>query len=141
MTRIRQLNERLQNAVGLAAVLDAAHDVFEGMLSVIRAYEDPANGLFIPLVMAAASAAEGRNAIIFAPSLPPGPLHPAARAEEPGDADAKAVTVELAALSELLVTRLTQAAHSAPDHADQAACRDAARSARDIYVLLTGSRP
>jgi hypothetical protein len=141
VTRIRQLHERLQRADGLAAVLDAAHDAFEGMLSVIRADEDPADGLFIPLVMAAASAAEGRNAVIFAPSLPPSPLHLAARTEEPGNADATAVTAELAALSELLVTRLTEAAHSAPDNADQAACRDAARSARDMYALLTRSRP
>jgi hypothetical protein len=141
VTRIRQLHERLQNAVGLAAMLDAAHDAFEGILSIIRAHEDPADGLFIPLVMAAASAAAGRNAIIFAPSLPPDSLHPAAKAEEPGDADATAVMVELATLSDLLATRLTKAAHSAPDSADQAACRDAARSARDICALLTGSRP
>jgi hypothetical protein len=140
VTRIRQLHERLQKAVGLVAVLDAAHDAFEGILSIIRAHEDPADGLFISLVMAAASAAEGRNVIIFAPSLPPGPLHPPARIEEAGDADAT-VTAELAALSELLVTRLTESAHSAPDSADQAACRGAARSARDICALLTGSRP
>jgi hypothetical protein len=141
VTRIRQLHERLQSAVSLAAVLDAAHDAFGDMLSVIRAHEDPADGLFIPLVMAAASAAEARNAITFAPSLPPRRLHPATRAEEPADADAKAFTAELAALTELLATRLTEAAHSAPDNADQAACRDAARSARDIHALLTGSRP
>jgi hypothetical protein len=53
----------------------------------------------------------------------------------------KAVTAELAALSELLVIRLTDAAHSAPDKADQAACRAAARSVGDIYALLTGNRP
>ena len=52
-------------------VLDAAHDAFEDMLSVIRAFEDPEDGMFIPLVMAAASAADGRDAIAFAPSLPP----------------------------------------------------------------------
>ena len=141
MTRIRQIHERLQSAKGLAAVLDAAHDAFEEMLVVIRAHEDPADGIFVPLVMAAASAAEGRNAITFAPSLPPRRLHAAPRAEEPGDAGAKAFTAELAALSELLAARLTEAARSAPDHADQAACRDAARSARNIQALLTGSRP
>ena len=141
MTRIRQLHERLQSADGLAVVLDAAHDAFEGILLIIRAHEDPADGLFISLVMAAASAAEGRNAIIFAPSLPPGPLHPAVRTEDPGDTDATAVAVELAALSELLATRLTEAALSARENADQTACCDAARSARDICALLTGSRP
>jgi hypothetical protein len=96
--------------------------------------------LFFPLVMAAASAAEARNAIMFAPSLPPRRLHPTSSAEESADADAKAFTAELAALSELLVTRLTKAAQSASDHADQTACRDAARLARDTRALLTGDK-
>jgi hypothetical protein len=141
VTRIHQLHERLHSAVGPAAVLDAAHDAFEEMLSVIRPREDPADGLFIPLVMAAASAAEGRNAITFAPSLPPRRLHPATTAQEPSDANAKAFTAELAVLSELLASRLTDVAHSAPDNDDQAACRAAARSASDIYALLIGSGP
>jgi hypothetical protein len=141
VTGIRQMHERLQDASGLPAVLGAAHDAFDGMLLAIRAYENPADSLFIPLVTAAASAAEGRNAIIFAPSLPPRRLHPAAREREPDDIGAGAVIAELVALSELLAAHLTEAAHSAPDNADQAACRGAARSARDIYALLTGGGP
>jgi hypothetical protein len=141
VTRIRQLHERLQSAVGIAAVLDAAHDAFDEMLPIIRAREEPGDGLFIPLVMAAASAAEGRNAIIFAPSLPPRRLHPATRAAELGDASAEAITAELAGLSELLAARLADAARGAPDPGDQAACRNAARFARDIPSLLTGNEP
>ena len=48
---------------------------------------------------------------------------------------------EFAALSELLATRLTGAAGSALDPADQTACRDAARSASEICTLLTWSGP
>ncbi len=52
--------QRLLEADGLAAVLDAAYGAFEGMLSVIHPVQDPASGLFAAFVMAAASAADGR---------------------------------------------------------------------------------
>ena len=42
MTSIHQMHERLRSADGIeTAVLDAAHDAFEGLLSIIRAHEDP----------------------------------------------------------------------------------------------------
>src|SRR5215813_3839609 len=77
MTRIATAHDRVEQADDLAAMLNAAHSAFEDMLSVIRALEDPGHGMFIPLVMAAASAADGRDAIAFAPSLPPRRLHTA----------------------------------------------------------------
>jgi len=134
--------DRVEQADNLAALLDAAHDAFEAMLSVIRAHEDPEDGTFIPLVMAAASAADGRDAIAFAPSLPPRRLHPATagkQSHEPGSP--RAIASKLAALSELLARRLTEAARSAPISADRTACTDAAHSARDIQALLTVSGP
>ena len=97
--------------------------------------------MFIPLVMAAASAAEGRNAISFAPSLPPRRLPAAPRRDEPAERPACRLTASLAALSELLAARLMDAARDAPDRGDQAACRAAARCARDIHALLTGNGP
>ena len=66
--------QRLQEANGLAAVLDAAYTAFEAMVSVIHPVQDPASGLFAALVMAATSAADGRNALALAPSLPRHPL-------------------------------------------------------------------
>jgi hypothetical protein len=66
--------QHLQEADGLAAVLDAAYGAFEGMLSVIYPVQDPASGLFAAFVMAAAAAADGRNALALAPSLPGHPL-------------------------------------------------------------------
>src|SRR5215468_6064950 len=74
MTMMDTAQQRLQEADGLAAVLDAAYGAFEGMLSVIYPVQDPANGLFATFVMAAASAANGRNALALAPSLPGHPL-------------------------------------------------------------------
>src|SRR5262245_56838255 len=75
--------DRVEQADSLAALLDAAHDAFEDMLSVIRVHEDPEDGMFIPLVMVAASVADGRDAIAFAPSLPPRRLHPATAGKQP----------------------------------------------------------
>ena len=142
MTRLETARDHLEQAEGPAAMLDAAHDAFDDMLAVIRAHEDPDDGLFVPLVMAAASAADGRNALAFAPSLPPHRLHPPTAGEEPsGPGPAREIAGQLAALSDLLATRLTAAAGTAQDPADRAACTDAARSARDICALLTGSGP
>lgn len=142
MTRIAAIRDRVELADGLAAVLDAAHDAFEDILSVVRAHEDPDGGMFVPLVMAAASAADGRAAITFAPSLPPHRLHPAAAGEQPHEpGPVPAIASRLAALSELLVARLTEVARSAPDPGDRVACTNAARSAQDIQGLLTASGP
>src|ERR1035438_4788046 len=69
MTRIDAAQHRVQQASDLAAVLDAAYEAFEAMLSVLHPVQDPASDLFTPLVMAAASAANGRNAVALAPSL------------------------------------------------------------------------
>lgn len=79
--------QRLQEADGLAAVLDAAYGAFEGMLSVIHPAQDPASSLFAAFVMAAASAADGRNALALAPSLPGHPLlvAPADQQPRPGE--------------------------------------------------------
>ena len=142
MTRLATARGHLAQAEGLTATLDAAHDAFEDMLAVIRAHEDPDDGLFIPLVMAAASAADGRNTLAFAPSLPPHRLHPPAAGEERSAASpAPEIARQLAALGEMLATKLTEAAQSAQGPADRAACTDAARSARDIHALLTRSGP
>ena len=141
MTRIDAAQHRVQQASDLAAVLDAAYEAFEAMLSVIHPAQDPASGLFTALVMAAASAANGRNALALAPSLPryPPPGVPARERPLPGGPPELAAEV-VARLSHLVAGRLSQAASCAPDTADRVACRHAARSARDIGGLLT-SRP
>ena len=84
MTRIDAAQQRLQQASDLAAVLDAAYEAFEGMVSVIHPVQDPASGLFAAFVMAAASAANGRNALALAPSLPGHPLAAVPAEQQPG---------------------------------------------------------
>jgi len=85
MSRIISARDRLEQASDLSAVLHAAYEAFEAMRLAFRAHEDPATGLFAPFVMAAAAAADGRDAVAFAPSLPSGQSHGApAAGEGPG---------------------------------------------------------
>jgi hypothetical protein len=130
--------QRVQEADGLAAVLDAAYVAFEGMLSVIYPVQDPASGLFAAFVMAAASAADGRNALALAPSLPGHPLVAVPAEQQPryGEPPERVAEV-VAGLSRLVADRLTQAAVFALDADDGAACQHAAQSARDIWGLLS----
>jgi len=142
MRRITTSRERLREAVGLPAVLDAAFCAFEDMLATIEGLADPGDGMFIPLVMAAASTADGRDAIGFAPSLPPRRLHPAAALEVPDPAETVgAVAGALAALSGLLADRLADAGRCAAGRRDRAACLDAARWAREVHAFLAGGGP
>jgi hypothetical protein len=70
MTRIGVAADQVRQAHGLPAVLDAACEAFQEILTVLRAGEDDTSRWFIPFVMAATSAADGRDTILFAPSLP-----------------------------------------------------------------------
>jgi hypothetical protein len=129
MTMMNTTQQHLQEADGLAAVLDAAYGAFERMLSVIYPVQDPASGLFAAFVMAAASAANGRNALALAPSLPSRPLAAVPAGQQPWSGEPPERVAEVVAtLSHLIAERLTHAAASAPDASDQAACRNAASS-------------
>jgi hypothetical protein len=142
VTNIAAARSRLQRAGDLTAVLDSACDAFEDMLAVLCDHQDPADAMFVTFVMAATCAANGRDAVLFAPSLPAQRLHPTRDAgKRPHGGCAADVVSELAVLSHLLVARLVQASAWADYHGDRTACRDAARSAREIHSLLTGSRP
>jgi hypothetical protein len=143
MSSVSGPRKRLQHATALTAVLEAAYDAFEQMLVAIRAHENPARGMFAAFVMSAASAADGRDAIAFAPSFPPSP-----GMQPPGDGDGnsaeeddEAIADSVAGLSDLLAVRLAQAGASAPDSGDRAACADAVRCAEHIYGLLHRSGP
>jgi hypothetical protein len=142
MTPITAARNRVRQATDLAAVLDAAYEAFEQMLAVIHPVQDPASGLFAALVMAAASAANGRNALALAPSLPKRPLLvPRAGEGSTFSESPEGVARMVAGLSRLVARRLAQAAASAPDTGDRATCQHAARSALDICGLLGDSGP
>ena len=132
--------DRLQAAHSLEGILDAVYTVFEEMLTVVRAHQDPDDAMFVPFVMAATCAASGRDAILFAPSLPPHPRQAATVGEyRPGTAMTAAR--ELGGLCQILETKLTEAASYASGQRDRSACLDAAAQARELRDYLSGSAP
>jgi hypothetical protein len=133
------IEERVAGAKSLPALLDAAYEAFEAMLAVIRAHDDPGSGLFVPMVMAGAQAAAGRDRVGWAPSLPPRGLRrlAAGRPDETGPFQAAGTAATwLAGLCRVLAGRLDEAAALAADPGDQDRCAGAAGCAREIALLM-----
>ena len=127
--------ERLEGAGSVAEVLDAAYDAFEEVMAAIDGSAEPGGGLFTAYVMAAGRAADGRDAIAAAPSLP------AARRPVSGECrGGKPDSAQLACLSRVIASRLAEYASLAAQAGDRTACRDGAHCAREVYALLAGSR-
>jgi hypothetical protein len=143
VNRIIRAYDDLRQASGLPAVLDAAYNAFEDILPVLRTYDDPADGGLAAFAMSAASAADARDAIGWAPSLPPRRLGgPPAPDDEPQpDQTAGEAAEMLAGVTRLLAARLAQAGRFALSDRDCAACADAWQHAQDIHALLTGTEP
>ncbi len=139
MTPVTAIRDRLLHDGGLPALLDTAYAAFELLLAAIEDHEDPASGMFAQFVFAATHAANGRDAILFAPALPVRPLHPADTTVN-GQGSGAGVP-DIVALSKTLCHVLAQAAHAVPGRDDRAACLHAARSAASIHRLLTGTDP
>jgi hypothetical protein len=133
--------DRFRAARGLPATLDAACDAFEQILTVISACEDTiSTGMTIAFLFAATQAANGRDAMLFAPSLPPTALHAPAPAGEQRW-NACDIKTAIAGLAELLANRLGHTAATAAAGADRAACHDGAACATRIHDLLTRPGP
>ena len=64
------LTDRLAEAAGVPALLAVAYDVFEHMLRTLRGTENQAGVLLPAIVLAAAAAGDGRDAVARAPLLP-----------------------------------------------------------------------
>jgi hypothetical protein len=125
----------LVQARDVPELLDAAYEAFEVLLSALEDHEDAGDPRFAAFVMAASCAANGRDAVLFSPSLPPRRLarQPPATlpyGDEKNGADA------IAGLAGLVAARLTQAAGWAVLAGDQTGCRDAARYGRQIEAIL-----
>jgi hypothetical protein len=126
-----ELTDRLAEAPGVPVLLAVAYDVFEHILRALRDTENQAGVLLPAIVMAAAAAGDGRDAVARAPWLPslPKPADPPMSAR-----GVEQVADESAALSRALWERL--AAADAPA-AYQGACAGGAEAAWRICSLLT----
>jgi hypothetical protein len=133
--------QRVRAAADLPEVLESAWRAFECMLAEAEAREDAATPLFPAFVLAATAAANGRDAVLLAPSLPWPPCDTtptvgrAGGAGEPAGATARG----LASLCQALSSQLETVAGSAASSGDRDACRHAAGRARAIYDLLAGA--
>jgi hypothetical protein len=142
MASVSQARELVAGAGSLPELLDAAYEAFEVMLTVIRQHDKPDTEMFVPLVLAGASAGNGRDSVLFAPSLPPRCLHPGMPGEEGQRPMAgRAAAYSLTQLCDVLASSLTEAAASADAPGDRQACLDAAQCAREIQALMGGGQP
>lgn len=142
MTSLAAVTDRLTQAEALPVLLDAAYEAFEVLLVILERHEDPSDARFAAFVSAATCAANGRDAVLFTPSLPSRQLPRPAGESGPIDAPDQGNGPDAAvAVSLLIKARLSQAAEQSADPADRLGCRTAAGYARQIYFLLTGSGP
>lgn len=142
MERITAARARLEQASGLPAILGAAYDAFEDLLSAIEDQQDHGGGAFAAFVMSGVSAASGRDAVAAAPSLPPAGPGDAARAVVrplPARAPAEEAAAVLAGLAHVLACRLDDAGVLAADAGDRAACAQGSRHAAGVCSLLGGA--
>ena len=124
------LTDRLAEAADVPVLLAVAYDVFEHILRALRSAENQAGVLLPAIVLAAAAAGDGRDAVARArwlPSLPEPaePPMPSGGAEQVAD--------QMAVLSRALWGRLATA--DAPSDY-QAACAGGVESAQRICCLL-----
>ena len=135
MNEIRLIRRRLADADSLPAVLAAGWDIFELIATVAHASADESPDMYAAFTFARGAAVSGRNAIAFAPSLPP--VSGGAGHELPKPAgDVYEIADDLAGLASALSMRLRESAGLAADAADRSACENAASQAERITWLL-----
>jgi hypothetical protein len=129
------IRRRLADADGLPAVLAAGWVIFELIATIASASADESPDMYAAFTFARGAAVSGRNAIAFAPSMPP--ISAGAGHELPkpsGDADE--IADDLAGLASALSMRLRASAELAADAADRSACENAAGDAGQITWFL-----
>jgi hypothetical protein len=138
MLEIGMMYKRLGVAADLAGALVAAWDCFAVVQETADGCADRAPELFAAFLFAAAAAAEGREAVGFAPSMPASPGPPTGPIA-PGH-DAQEIAGQLAGLAAVLHSTLQTAALQAGAPDDRQACQHAAAQALLIGDLLAPAR-
>ena len=140
MSLLDRAGRALADAATLPRLLGAARDAFEVMIWLSGEQAETDDSLVAAFAGVLAAAADGRDAIAVAPSVPPGcgggPAGPC-----PDLGSAQEAASAMAALSAVLASRLNQGSGAASDPRDRAACRRAAGDAREVHALLGGARP
>jgi hypothetical protein len=133
--RIKLIHQRLADADGLPAVLSVSWEIFELVGTIAAASAGQSPDMYPAFTFARGAAVSGRNALAFAPSLPPVPGEPGHMPLKPaGDVDEIAGT--LADLASAVSIRLRESAGRAAADGDRSACQDAAGQAERIAWFL-----
>jgi hypothetical protein len=146
MDRITAARARIDQAQDLPDLLTTAFTAFQDMLQVLEHHLERDDGTFAAFILSATAAANGRDRIAAAPSLPPAVITAFYARPEPqaesllADATVIHVAITVAGLSTQLAGRLEAAARSSAMPADRDACAHAARHASRILALLGGAR-
>lgn len=138
MSQIAETRQRLEDATGLAQVLDASWMAFDVIVAVCEHCQEGSHELFPAFAFAAAAAAEGRALLAAAPSLPHSPGPAVRRDEEQAGLDQAADA--LADLAEALHRRLSRACGPGDEGPDAVACAQAAFRAAHVRKLLALER-
>jgi len=134
MDGLDAITARVTGSTTIPDLLDASFDAFEVIRQMARACEDQVPELFAAFMVAATTAAEGRNALNDAPSLPPARSSPTPPLTVSLADDADNVADGLAELAALLAQRLHEPAALADD---RDACEWAAQAATGIHQILS----
>ena len=135
MNQIKLAHQRLADADGVPAVLAAGWEIFELITIIASASADESPDLYPAFTFARGAAVSGRNAIAFAPSMPPVPASAAHSSPKPAGNEYE-IADALVGLALALGGRLRESAGLASDGADRSACEDAAHEAECIAKLL-----
>ena len=139
MAGVSDIADRVGAARNLPELLCAACEAFEVMLTVIREHDQPGGEHFVPMVTAAASAGNGRDHVLFAPSISPRLVRSIGGRPDVAPAMTSQEAANwLSGVSRLIVARLTAAAASAELAGDREASLGAAGCAREVLALMGG---
>ena len=133
------IKQRLEQARSLGEILSAAYDAFDEMLSAFDRYQNGTGPFYAALVMACPAAADGRNTIGMAPSLPPPERDRLLRPKPANEPAAREVADSVAVIAALAARKLRIAAAAASYAADRSSCLEAAQYADEVRGLMTGT--
>jgi hypothetical protein len=135
MHEIDRMRIRLTASGHLASPLAAAWDAFTLIQTLTDASAERSRDMYAAFMFAGATAAEGREAVGAAPSMPAG-SGPPRRPRQPATEDAREIADELAAPATALGVLLAAAGHRAGNSGDWLACEHGGWQASRIRDLL-----
>jgi len=135
VNRIKLIHQRLAEADGLPAVLSVSWEIFELVGTIASASAGTSPDMYPAFTFARGSAVSGRNAIAFAPSMPPVSGETGHRPLKLVD-DVGEIADALANLASAMSIRLRESAWLAAADGDRSACENAAGEAERIAWFL-----